>query len=139
MTWLACTPNSTANWAVVLSPRTAAKATLALNAAPNTRRFLLILDTPDPVVPLAGNYTLSGAQFLGSTSESPHSRNDYIWHSTSLDPWIPVAAVIGKVGCNKLRKLWFAIRPHTRLKLLEWLAAAINCSNSSSDVLNESL
>ena len=71
--------------------------------------------------------------------ESPHSRNDYIWHSTSLDPWIPVAAVIGKVGCNKLRKLWFAIRPHTRLKLLEWLAAAINCSNSSSDVLNESL
>ena len=30
------TPNSLANWAVVLSPRAAAKATFALNAAPKT-------------------------------------------------------------------------------------------------------
>ena len=34
--------NSLANCAVVLSPRTAAKATLALNAGPNTRRFRVI-------------------------------------------------------------------------------------------------
>jgi len=40
VTWLTCTLNSDAGWAVVLlSPRTAASATFALNAAPKTRRF----------------------------------------------------------------------------------------------------
>lgn len=40
VTWPAWTSYSDANWAVVLSPRQAAKATFALNADPKFRRFL---------------------------------------------------------------------------------------------------
>jgi len=43
VTWLVWIPNWHASWAVVRSPLAAARATLALNAAPNTRRFPAII------------------------------------------------------------------------------------------------
>ena len=67
-TWLVCTSYSEANWAVVLSPRNAARATFALNAPPNTRRFLVILDAPDPVLSSTEFTPYHPVQFLGSTS-----------------------------------------------------------------------
>ncbi len=50
------------------SLRTAANATLALKAPPNTRRFLLILDAPDSGAVPSEFTPYHPVQFLGSTS-----------------------------------------------------------------------
>lgn len=71
--WLVWTPNSLANWAAVLSPRAAANATLALNAGPNTRRFLVVLDSSWSAAPSGGNYTLSGCRVFWGPPQAASS------------------------------------------------------------------
>ncbi len=104
-TWLPWTPNSAASSAVVFSPRTAARATLAFDAPENLRRFLLIWTSFEATLP-EENTPYWAVQKSGSTTQRS---------SSCLTGWSPKAAdfsVIKDTGAGAAAPVRLAGRPN---------------------------